>query len=83
MQITVPDMLSVGSLSAFTASFIGDSSVGRARPVRETREVGRQDTGAIPGRTTGTLSPDQGRAGQNALQPGIILPRGSLLDLSV
>jgi hypothetical protein len=76
-------MLSPGSLSAFTASFTDAAAVSRARPVRDTREVGRQDSGANGGRPLDALAPGKGASGQDPAQPGMILPRGSLLDLSV
>ena len=76
MQLTILHMLSTGSLSAFTASFTDAASVGAARPVRETREVGRQGPGAPSG---GAVSPP----GPITPRPGVMLPRGSIVDLSV
>ena len=76
MQLTILNMLSTGSLSAFTASFTDAASVGAARPVREARDAGRQGQDVPSGPTvapTGPLTP----------RPGVRLPRGSIVDLSV
>ncbi len=83
MALTIWEMLSAGSLSAFTNSFTDMASVARARPVRETRETGGQDAGSLTAGSAAPRAPGQGQPGQSTPEQGTKLPRGSILDLSV
>jgi hypothetical protein len=78
MDPTILRMISTGSLSAFSASATNGvlGRVGAAaavRPVRAQASPPANGVAAAPG----------SRAGPPQVQPGQILPRGSLLDLSV
>jgi hypothetical protein len=77
MHVTILRMLSTGSLAAFSAS-VAQAGFGQVQPAR-----------AVDGPTLQTATPPQSSA---PASPGIslgtpssgrILPRGSLLDLSV
>jgi len=78
MQLTILRMISNGSLSAFSASVAqsGITAVQGAAPVQRIRAQ------SSPPQTNG-LSGSAGRPMPPPTQPGQVLPRGSLLDLSV
>jgi hypothetical protein len=77
MDLTILRMISTGSLSAFSASatngVLGRVAAAAVRPVRAQASSPTNGVAAAPG----------SRAGPPQVQPGRILPRGSLLDLSV
>ena len=79
MRLTILRMLSNTSLSAFSNSNAVGAAT-RSPAVRQVRSLSEQPQagspqGAVPsGKTLGTLP---------SVQPGRIMPRGSLLDLSV
>jgi hypothetical protein len=79
MRLTIIRMLSNSSLSAFSSSN-AVSSTQRTSSVQKVRSLSEQPqaaTGAspvTPNKTLGTLP---------SVQPGRVMPRGSLLDLSV
>ena len=88
MPFNIHEMLSVGSLSAFSDPFSEFAAIGRSQPVRETRETGAPDLTTTPYRSIAPFSPsqglpDKGQSGQNPLQPGTLRPRGYFIDLSV
>ena len=88
MPFSIHEMLSVGSLSAFSDPFSEFAAVGRSQPVRETRETASPDLTTTPDRSIAPFSPgqgllEQGQSGQNPLQPGALRPRGYFIDLSV
>lgn len=79
MRATIDGMISSGSLSAFSASATnGAVSVRPSPPVQQARA----QSAAPPSRMSGQGG---GTQGQSPVQPapGQILPRGSLLNLSV
>lgn len=76
----IPRMLSLGSLSAFSASVAG-SGLGQARPVQQVRGASAQPQSSAASPSPAT--PQQGGGAGTLSLPGRILPRGSLLDLSV
>jgi len=73
MHVTILRMLSTGSLAAFSAS-VAPAGFGQVQPAR-----------AAGGPTLQTAPPPQSSAPSSLGTPssGRILPRGSLLDLSV
>jgi hypothetical protein len=78
MRLTILRMLSTSSLSAFSNSN-AVSSANRSSPVRPVRSLSEQPQAGgaqstAPNKTLGTLP---------SVQPGRVMPRGSLLDLSV
>ena len=79
MRLTILRMLSNTSLSAFSNSNAVGSTA-RSAPVRQVRSLSEQPQAGGPqspapaGKALGTLP---------SVQPGRIMPRGSLLDLSV
>jgi hypothetical protein len=79
MQFTILRMLSSGSLSAFSAS-VAASSLGQARGVHPVRGASAQPQSSAP---SPQAAPSQGGGTGAGTLPGRILPRGSLLDLSV
>ena len=80
MQFTILRMLSSGSLSAFSAS-VTASSLGQARRVHPVRGASAQPQSSAP--SSSQAAPSQGGGTGAGALPGRILPRGSLLDLSV
>jgi hypothetical protein len=79
MQLTILRMISNGSLSAFSASVAqsGMTAIQGAAPVQRIRSQS-----SAP-QTNGLSGPAAGRPMPPPTQPGQVLPRGSLLDLSV
>lgn len=83
MRATILHMLSTQSLSAFTASVTASSagrhSIARAGPVDAIRKVAGQPPSSF---VQAVIPPRPGEAAANS--PGSrVLPRGSLLNLSV
>jgi hypothetical protein len=77
MHVTILRMLSTGSLTAFSTS-VAQAGLGQIQPARA---VGGQTLQAAP---TSQSSSSGGPAGSLGTPPsGRVLPRGSLLDLSV
>ena len=74
---TVRIMLSPTSLSAFSSAPV-PVGAGTARPVQRVRSVTPQPT-----QPAAPMTSAMPRAGEGDTTPGRILPRGSLLDLSV
>ncbi len=79
MQLTILRMISNGSLSAFSAS-VAQSGIG---PLNASQPVQRIRAQAPPQSNGVSASPGGGRPTPPPVPPGQILPRGSLLDLSV
>jgi hypothetical protein len=77
MHVTILRMLSTGSLTAFSAS-VAQAGLGQIQPARavggQTQQATPAPQSASPGSSSSTLG--TGPSGR-------ILPRGSLLDLSV
>jgi hypothetical protein len=80
MHVMILRMLSSGSLSAFSAS-VAASSLGQARPVQQVRGASAQPQSSSA--SSSQAAPQQGAGAATGTLPGRILPRGSLLDLSV
>ena len=78
MDPTILRMISTGSLSAFSASAT-NGVLGRVTAPAAMQQVRAQ----APSPPAGVAASPGGRTGPPPLQPGQILPRGSLLDLSV
>lgn len=78
MHLTILHMISNGSLSAFSASV----AKGALGPVNAATPVQRIRAQA-PSQPAGVATAPGGRSTPPPVQPGQILPRGSLLDLSV
>jgi hypothetical protein len=78
MHLTILRMISNGSLSAFSASL----SQGGVGPVNAATAVQRVRAQA-PAQSSGVSAAPSGRPQPPPVQPGQVLPRGSLLDLSV
>jgi hypothetical protein len=78
MQLTILRMISNGSLAAFSASIAqsGIGSVNASQPVQRIRAQ-------APPQSNGVTASPGARPTPPPVQPGQILPRGSLLDLSV
>jgi hypothetical protein len=78
MDPTILRMISTGSLSAFSASAT-NGALGRVAAAVPVQRVRAQASPA----PTGVAAAPGGRSAPPQVQPGQILPRGSLLDLSV
>jgi len=78
MQLTILHMISNGSLSAFSAS-LANGGIGAARGVSPVQRVRSQ----APAQQSGVNASPSVRQPPASAQPGQVLPRGSLLDLSV
>jgi len=78
MDVTILRMISTGSLSAFSAGAT-NGALGRIAPSAAMQQV-RAQSSSPPNSLA--ASPG-GRSLPPSVQPGQILPRGSLLDLSV
>ncbi len=93
MPFSIHQMLSIGSLSAFSDPFSEVAANDRLYRVKETRDAGGSDPTTTSGRLTAPFSPsqelrdqgrpNQGHVGQDSSQPGAAPPRGSILDLSI
>jgi hypothetical protein len=72
-------MLSLSSLSAFSSG-VAQAALGRANPVQRVRSTDAPTTQpAVTARSSATAL----AVGEGAGTPNRVLPRGSLLDLSV
>jgi hypothetical protein len=71
-------MFSLGSLAAFSSS-VTQLGFGAPRPVQRVRAVGNQAAPSAAPIAQSTAP----HGGEGGVAPGRILPRGSLLDLSV
>jgi hypothetical protein len=78
MQLTILRMISNGSLSAFSAS-VAQSGIGPVNALPPAQRIRAQ----APPQSNGVSAAPGARPTPPPVQPGQILPRGSLLDLSV
>ena len=80
MQFTILRMISNGSLSAFSAS-VAQNGIGALQATPQLQRIRSQ----APAQSSGMNAAPAGspRPAPPQVQPGQILPRGSLLDLSV
>ena len=79
MQLTILRMISNGSLSAFSAS-ISQGGIGGVHGPAPVQRIRAQSPAP---QATGLSASPAGRPMPPPVQPGQVLPRGSLLDLSV
>ena len=79
MQLTILRMISNGSLSAFSASVV-QNGIGAVQPSTPVQRIRAQSP---PPQANGMNGSAAGRPMPPPVQPGQVLPRGSLLDLSV
>jgi hypothetical protein len=77
MQLTILHMLSTNSLAAFSSS-VTQAGFGQVQPARA---AGGQTLQTAP--QTQSSAPSSSGGAQGTPSPGRIMPRGSVLDLSV
>ena len=78
MHMTILRMISNGSLSAFSTS-LANGGIGVVQPVPQVQRARAQ----TPVQAPGVNASPSARQPPPPAQPGQVLPRGSLLDLSV